>query len=249
MGLAVTTDLASQSRGGLQSGLFNIDVANIPYQSGLVIIPRLSEAKMVSTLDGMTTVHYRGKSNYTVGNPYLYESFLPGRMELKEGSVLENLPVRYNIARDIMEFVYVRDTLDIINPLSVENIQFAGKEFIYSVGMSGDDRVEGNYFEVLYDSDGLKLLLQHEARLERDEYLRNYAGGFGSGDLYYEKEEHYFILTKHGSAIPVRTRRDIIRLFPDYRKEISAFWKQENLRFRNREDLLKVSDFIAERSN
>jgi hypothetical protein len=244
----IALTVSSQSNAG-QQGIFSIDVANIPYQTGLVNVPRFSEAKLVRSIDGMTTVHYEERSTYTVGNPYLFENFLPGEMELREGTVLKNLPVRYNIARDIMEFIYVTDTLDIIDPQSVTRIEFAEKEFIYSVGMSGEDMVDGNYFEVLYNSDNLKLLLQHKAKLERDEYLNNYAGGFGSGDLYYEKDEQYFIQIPGTSALPVKTKKDIIKLFPEYRKEISAFWKEENLRFKNQKDLLKVTDFIAERIN
>lgn len=244
--VATGNTLWSQSNANNKAG--GLNSANVPYQTGLTQIPQFAHAKMVRAIDGMTTVHYTERSTYVVGSPYLYESYLPGEITLKEGTLLKNLPVRYNIADDIMEFIYITDTLDIIDPLRLSRIRFAEKDFIYCIGMTESNTVSGNYFEVLYEDGKIKLLLKYLVKLERDEYLNNYAGGFGSGDLYYKSDEQYYILDYEGAARQIRTKRDIFKLFPEYKKDISAFWKQENLRFKNRQDLLKITNFIAEKT-
>jgi len=118
----------------------------------------------------------------------------------------------------------------IIDPGRVESVYMYDKLFIKHTPPA-DARLNPGYYLLLVDGKNLKLLGRHTYSLEkRVEVVEN--------SFSYQTKYYVIIDEKYHT---VRNRRSFTRLYPQYKKEIKKFAKEQSLNFRlNQEQSLTI---------
>lgn len=176
------------------------------------------------------------------GTPYLYDEFIAGTIVTTDSLLYNNIPLRFNIYNDEMEFrLNPGNEIRIIgNPRNFLVFSINENVFNYLTFIE-NNRSQQGYFEVLNQGNCLVLVRRKVVLADREE-VKAYSD---AKPARFEKmPDQYFL--KFGNKLPgeVRLRRrSIVDAFDDKRQEINDFIKQERLPFRNVDNLVKVADY------
>ncbi len=209
-----------------------------------VQIGDIGTAQDVEALDGKVTNYYYKKPEVPVqGSPYLEEAFLKGTINLYKDTLM-NIPIRYNIYREQMEFIFNRDTMIMGNVMGINYVTIGDRTFQTSISLEGLNYVENHFFEVIYDGE-YKLLLRRITDIHEDTYVSNYMGGGGSGARKYRTDEYYYVKKGNGTATRLpRYKSALYQKFPSYRKELKSYIKENDLKLREKENMIKVFGYL-----
>jgi hypothetical protein len=186
----------------------------------------------------------------TLKNPeqYLFREFSRGEVAMKTGSDLA-LILNYNVVAEKMLFIQKGKLFELLNPGSVDTIYLYDRRFI-PVGKV--------FYEVLAENNNL-LFVQHrgdvQQPLKTDPYgtssqassttpISNMKVGsifytFDDPNIKIKKETIYWV-PGNNSMLSFKDGAHFIKIFPDYKNEIKLHIKQNNLKFVNPDEVLKL---------
>ncbi|MCU0369894.1 MAG: hypothetical protein MUC31_00625 [Bacteroidales bacterium] len=173
----------------------------------------------------------------TSGGMYLEPGWAPGRVLLSDGSVMENIRLRYDIYHQQIQFIKEKDTLAFSKPEEVKYFIFDGRNFIYSEFQKEDVTAKG-YFEILTEGE-CKLFLhrsiKYHADPESDPNLK---------EEVYIRESEYFISRNDDVARPVRAcRKGVLCVFKDKEEQVDEFMKVNNLKMKTCDEFIQVVQY------
>lgn len=184
---------------------------------------------------------------------YRYPEFVSGRIQVKSG-VYSDTKLNYNFLNGEIEYIRNKDTLAISNKKDIRFIVVALDTFYY---------VNGSYMEQIYHGP-LKVVLKQYIKLKesqkQDSYGTTSAGAamnsYGSlpangnyykltanTDLVFQRTLDYYLSDKSGGFVQY-TKKNVIQLFPQNEDAIKAYLKSNKIKFDNRDDLIKLSEFL-----
>ena len=194
-------------------------------------------------MDLMETVNrnwmLNGKNEQIEGSPYLKEEFEPGEIQLKDNTTIPEVPMRYNIYNDQIEFQYKEKTYNIGNKNLVENIKIGTDVFIVEMYETINGERFG-FFSLLADGE-TRLLAKYEMELTdkvpakalRDPEPRKFVR---ENDVYYVKIGQQRIYA-FGNV------KKLIAYLGDHEEELEAFAKKEKISARNPDELAKLINY------
>jgi hypothetical protein len=176
------------------------------------------------------------------GTPFLNDRFVKGSLVTTDSIMFKNVPLRYNIFKDEMEFKFGEgDPPRIIgNPRSFLFFYLEDQTFTYLTFIENNKPGQG-YFEVLNQGQ-CQLLLRRQTAYAEPEKARGY---IESRPARFEQRRNAYYL-KFGKQLPGAVnlnRRDVLRAFGDKQEEIAGYAKENKLSFRNLEDLIKITRY------
>ncbi|MCX6269726.1 MAG: hypothetical protein NTU44_00620 [Bacteroidetes bacterium] len=178
------------------------------------------------------------------GSPFLTDQFQPGQLVFKENNeVVKDLAFRLDLATGFMQFIFRGDTFVISNPNKIAEITYGSRRFYYLIGFIGKDSPSPGFFELLTDGKVQLMMLRRKAPF-KDEYVKSYMGGGGSGRYYYSYQEDLYL--RKGDDVPrklVKRKRVLLKMLPDKQPEIKEFMKSNRLSARKIADIKKIIDF------
>jgi len=109
----------------------------------LNVISQVRSAQ-VSGLDFSWTVRYLPDNNIVpvIGSPYLNRNWINGTLTLTSNDSLEGM-FRFDMLKQQMEMVFMKDTYVIYNPGNIREIKFSNKKFRY---LPVIERINGKEF-------------------------------------------------------------------------------------------------------
>lgn len=209
-------------------------------------LPRGAQRQSREIVDGITTHNYtKGKSVPVNGNPYLEEDFLPGILELNDGSKSDEVPLRYNIANDAFEVVQNTDTLSLNQPYKLKKIIYDNKTFIFNPSLRSDaERKYNGFFELKVDGK-LSLYIKRNKDLMLDSFTSNYQGGSGTKEYYYVDKVSYVGKFPDSSGFLIKSKKSFLNQFKGSQKsEVKSFIKKNKIKFKDQDDIVKVVEFV-----
>jgi hypothetical protein len=168
---------------------------------------------------------------------YLEPGWTNGEVVLTNQKVLTNIPLRYDIYHQQVQYIRNNDTLAFAKPEEVATIDMAGKKLIYTE--FPDEGVVGKgYFEILSNGD-TRILLHpvvkyHEERdpesnLKQDVFVR---------------ENHYYIQKPGKMPEQVEfNHKSILNVFSDKEPQVQEFIENNRYRMNTLDELQKVVAF------
>jgi hypothetical protein len=181
---------------------------------------------------------YQAASEKYEGSPYRQEEFIEGVIYINEGNYGE-LPLRYNIFKDYVEFKKGTQTFVLDANLKINEVIIGSDTLIVAKYLTGGKERLG-FFNLLV-SGKTSLLAKHivkyrEAQppkaLETDGKLAKYS----------EYPDIYFVKFDKGELVEVDNIKKLIQKFPDRQDELNAFVK-ENKISKNEEDMRKLISY------
>ena len=159
---------------------------------------------------------------------------------MKNNQQYANVPLRYNIYSDQVEFQSGEKQISAIHPPEmIERIEFDGNKFEYISYALGKKTRKG-FFLKLYEG---KASLY--SRLEVDYKQPVEPGAYKEPEpaKFIRKSDVYYIKVGEIQAQKVLKSKDIPDLFPDNQQKISAFVKKNNTKIKNQDELIKVLEY------
>jgi hypothetical protein len=196
---------------------------------------------------GKEPVSAMGVYEKIAGTPFLNPQFVNGSLITNDSLMYTNIPLRYNVFKDEMEFRVGDEEIPriIANPRSFLFIHVDSLVFQY-LAFSDNNRPAQGYFQVLNEGP-----CQVMMRRRTDYAEPKGAHGFDKAlpARFEEKRNTYFV--RFGRQLPqeVRfTRRNILKTFEEKQGAITDFVKENNLSYRSIDDLIKIAAYYNELS-
>jgi hypothetical protein len=185
---------------------------------------------------------------------YRYPKFLSGRIQLTNGVSADKI-LNYDFLTGAVEFLRGKDTLSITNGKDIRHIVIDADTFYY---------YKGGYLELI-SGGAVKIALRQYIKLKetqkKDTYGTSSSGSatnsYGSlpmggdfhmlvanEDMVFQRTLEYYISDPEG-GFDQFNKKNVLHLYPKNEKEIKAYLKSEKINFDERDDLLKLADYLS----
>ena len=146
---------------------------------------------------------------------FLFEGFLPGTVVYEDQPYFD-LEVKYNVFDGLLQVRVPNRGNEALFQLLTEKVErftIAGHEFV-------NISEKGGFHEILLDNKNMTLLVRYNKSLKKIQ---------DKEFVYYEflNEDKDYLLDFKGQYYVITSRRDIIDLFPDKKKRIRDFYRDE----------------------
>jgi hypothetical protein len=174
------------------------------------------------------------------GSPYLIDSFVVGSIYTNRNEQFQNIPVRYNIFTDNVEYIMgASSVLELKNPETVEKIEFENYKLIYLSLPHKNNLVKG-FFIVL--TEGYATLLSKPAVTL---HKPSQPGGYidAQPPRFSRNPDIYYIKVGKNQPKFIKTKKHLITSFPDFRAELSNYIKINNIKISDQKSLTDLVQY------
>ncbi len=171
------------------------------------------------------------------GSPYLSDDFTTGTIYTTNGYKVIDIPIRYNIYNDDLEFKTAENKiLAIAKPETIIRADFGTYQMSYRNYMSGQKEKSG-YFVVVEEGKAT-LLTKPQVFFQKEEPGDGIKPGksakfVSQGDL-------IFISLNQQCAVRINKKKDVYEGLKTHTKELEAFVKENHLKITKTEDLQQL---------
>ena len=185
---------------------------------------------------------------------YLHPQFSEGKVFNTAGTENTYL-MNYNLLTKEIEFIQNTDTLAISRKRDIERIILIRDTFVYRNEYL--KKINSGKLIVL-EKDGINLKeivkIGAMGQPNRTANVDAYTAMPYMSNLYvinpdvtleFRRELQFYILTSKGEMVEIR-KKTLLELYPDKEAEIQKFLKANKIKFEEKEDILKLADFLGE---
>jgi hypothetical protein len=184
---------------------------------------------------------------------FRFSEFTTGKVFFTQGTNAD-AKLNFNFLTREMDYIQGKDTLTISNPTDIKQIIIEGNIFIMNKG----------YMEVISNSKipvGIKQYFNLVNERKKDPYGDMAAGAASTSysslhtdghyykltqdhDRIFQKVTEYYLATSSSGFVPF-SKKKVIQLFPQKKKEIEAYLKSSSVDFDSREDLIRFTEYLS----
>lgn len=181
------------------------------------------------------------------GSPYYSEFPLRGKIVTINGTPIENVPFRYNLYEDVIEYEKDGERVNLYSD-QISYFEFTDAEtgeirkFMNGFDTNHEILNETNFFEVLYNGQTpvLRRLMKEVMDLNSSPSTPGMNSSTARKKFSDIEQEAYIV--KRGKFVQVKLkRRSFLTAFADQEKRIKTFIKSQLLTCRNMDDLILVT--------
>jgi hypothetical protein len=192
---------------------------------------------------------------FTFNERYRYPEFIQGKVVFKNGNFTIT-KLNYSILYGEMHFIQAKDTLAVGNAKNIRYVQIMQDTFYWDNG----------YLEVLAGHDPANMCVKHFIKLsdvlKEGAYgtrtstgsVQTYGSVYDAGgranyelilqeDMVFTRIKDYYIGNTRDGFLAYK-QNNVLKLLPQYKSAIEEFLKTNDISFKSREDLIKLTDFI-----
>ena len=183
-----------------------------------------------------TYSRYNLKLSDIQGTPFLEEEFNAGKITTPDGTVYENIPLRYNAYTDDLEFKKGTDTYNIDPKTLIKRAEFGGVIFACK-SYDADGKVQNGLFELLTEGKAVLLVRYTIKFLEKDEVK---AFAEQKPARFEEAQKQYFISFDGAPAKPVGNKKSLLEMFGDKKDEMDKYMSKNKLSAKGDDAMTKI---------
>ena len=172
--------------------------------------------------------------NDIMGSPYLNDEFINGTIFTTSKFQYDDVPLRYNIYNDQIEFKTPQDEIQALAmPEIVESIEYGEYKMVY-IPYSNSKKIRNGFFKVEIEGNA-SLYLKSEIAFKKAEE----AGAYKEAESakFVNKPNSFYIQVGHKQAIKVGNKKELVKIFPDHQNEITTFIKKNKIKTSKSEGL------------
>jgi hypothetical protein len=174
------------------------------------------------------------------GSPYLNDEFITGSLYTTSKVQYVDIPFRYNIYSDEMEFKSPDNKAMVMTtPEIIDKIIF-GKFTMEYVPYESASKLRHGYFEVLVKG---KASVYVKPDVIFQEAVPPGAYKEAEPARFIRRADAYFIRIGQEAAVKVDNKKELIAAFPDKQEKIESFIKKNKIGTKDPEDLIKVAEY------
>ena len=174
------------------------------------------------------------------GSPYLNDEFVPGTIYTLQKQQFVEIPIRYNIYNDQLEFKTESGQIQAMaNPEIIEKVKFGTYEMDY-LPYSYSKKIRKGFFIILEEGKAslyTKKTISYRKAEEPGAYKEAEPAKFVTNP------DDYFIRIGMEEAKLIGNKKDLISIFPDHKKEIENFIKKNKTKTNKPESLVELIEY------
>ncbi len=171
------------------------------------------------------------------GSPYLADSFMTGSIYTHNKQQFLNIPVRYNIYTDNIEYILgAGRVLQLEDAESVEKVEFGSYNLIFIPGEK--QKSKGSGFFIVLAEGKVSLLSKPGIRLKKP----TPPGGYAEQEppSLVRKPDTFYLKTSNNHILPVQNKKGLISAFPDNKEKMSLYIKKKKIKHLDSESLTEL---------
>jgi hypothetical protein len=173
------------------------------------------------------------------GNPYLNLHFKKGTLVSKNNTRFTNVPLRYNVYTDNIEYKSPENKIYNLNhPTRDEFYQIGDTTFIYSPFYKKNKKLGSGYFQLLESGKKAKALLRYSVYIKPFEQAKPYTPE--KPTRFSGKIETFYVKIGSHPAQPVYGKKSLLNLFPDQKSKLLQFIKKEHINTQKEAGFVKI---------
>jgi len=172
------------------------------------------------------------------GTPYMNEEFQKSFIKVKDGTVYEDVMLRYNILDDEIEFLKSSGEVRAMNTRDMTQWAIIGRDTI--VTRKAVTQEYGHY--VLLASGEVQLLLKKGKRFKEGKEPEGYQEA--TDPAYVDAADEFYLSFKGDDhALELPKKKEAGEFFGAKGPEVAAYMKKEKLSLKKKDDLLNLVNF------
>uniref|UniRef100_UPI0032165D9A hypothetical protein n=1 Tax=uncultured Draconibacterium sp. TaxID=1573823 RepID=UPI0032165D9A len=174
------------------------------------------------------------------GSPYLNDDFITGSVYTTSKFQYQNIPLRYNIFNDNMEFrTPDNQVLAIASPEIIERVEFGEYKMKYLPYLTAKKIKRGFFKELI--SGNVSLYAKPDIMYKKPEEPGAYKDAQPA--KFIKKPDIYFIRLEQEAAQKINNKNELLQFFPQHQKEVAAFVKRNKIKTTKEESLVKLVNY------
>lgn len=175
-----------------------------------------------------------------MGSPHENPDFVLGIVETNTNVRYENIPLRFNIYSNEMEFKTEEGQILVFaTPEVLEFIEMDGLRYIYTPYLIGNKLMRG-YFKVITDGKA-SLLLKQNVSFKQAELPQAYKDAEPA--RFIRTSDDFYVRLAPGEAHRITNKKELLNILKDKNKEVDTYLSKNKIRFQRSEDLKSVIDY------
>lgn len=171
------------------------------------------------------------------GSPYLNDEFINGTIFTTSKFQFVDVPLRYNIYNDRIEFKTPANEIQALaTPEIVETVEFGNYKMVY-IPYSNKKKIRYGFF-MIEEEGNVSLYSRLEIIFKKAEEPSAYKNAEPA--KFVKKSDSYYIRVGMEEAKKVGSKKELIEIFPDHNKKISAFIKKNKVKTNKPEKLKEL---------
>ena len=180
-------------------------------------------------------IHGEGEKE-TIGSPYLNEKFVPGNVYTFNAKFV-NLPMRYNIFDDYLEFEQNNQTYILDPEPRIKKVTFDNKTFVV-LKYNNRDKSKLGYLQLL--DSGRVMLFAKKNVLYRESQAPKALEASSTPAKYTNVADVYFYKIGNSDMVKIESIKQMTESFQDQKDALAQFIKKEKISAKKEEDLIKL---------
>lgn len=174
------------------------------------------------------------------GSPYLNDEFVSGTIYTASKQKVIDIPLRYNIFNDDLEFKTPDNkVLAIARPETVERAEFGETTLVFQACKYGNVSKSG-FFRVVTEG---KVTLLAKANVIFQKATQEAAYKEARPPRFTREPDTFYLKTDNDAAVRIKNKKDLANYFTDHKKEMETFIKRNRVKVSKQTDLLKVIEY------
>ncbi len=173
------------------------------------------------------------------GSPYLNDDFISGTLITTTNTKYVDVPLRYNIYNDNIEFDTGNEIQALGAPEIVDKIEMGNIKMVY-VPYSVSKKINRGFF-IIEEEGKASLLSKPEVTFY--EATKPAAYSDAQPAKFERKADSYFIRVDQAEAKLISGKNDMVDVFPDNQDKLESYIKKNKLKHRKPEDLKKLVQY------
>lgn len=174
------------------------------------------------------------------GTPYENDQFVNGEIFTNAQQHFSDIPLRYNMNSNQMEFKRPEGDVYEISPAEmIDSILIGPSKYIYTAYKSGSKSLKG-YFKVLAGGTPA-LLLKMSVILKAAEPAAPYKEPVPA--TFERKPDEFYLLLSAGEAVKLSGKKDLLEILTSHTNELEQFIKDNKVKFTRQEDLISLMKY------
>lgn len=174
------------------------------------------------------------------GSPYLNDEFITGEIFTTSKTQFSNIPLRYNIYNDEIEFKSPEGNISALGvPEIIDKLVFGDYTMIYAP-YTYAKKMNRGFFIVIISG---KASLYVRPNIDYIKPVPPAAYKDAKPAKFVKKVDTYYIRIGTDAAQLIENKKDLEKVFPDHKKEIAAFIKNNKINHRKEDKLKELVDY------
>lgn len=175
------------------------------------------------------------------GSPYLSADFKKGTIELIDGKIFKDIPLRYNIFNDNFEIKNKEEEFGLEKSKKFHEFKMGELIFRYEKYQITKNKEGEGYLEVLTEG-AYTLYCKHNVSFTQAKKAAAYKEAVPP--TFKKLGTDYLMQHDTGNIIRVKTSGDILKKYPEVESLLKVYAPKGKIKLREKEDFIKLVEYI-----